>query len=119
MSKTDKTRPWAVRATESPMRTCVPEHRHENGVCDLPEGPAADDYGFRGPGACYWAAGPVFLYGRGRGCGCAGCTGQVWRRRERRATRHAATSMCALARDAHRSGWVDEVDDHIVVRPQW
>lgn len=54
LSKTDKTKPWRVRATERPMVTCVPVHRHHLGNCDLPE--PLD--GFERPDAfrCYWTA---------------------------------------------------------------
>lgn len=122
MSKTDKTRPWRVRAADSPMHTCVPVHLHEDGVCDLPENPVLDEISYFRADRCYWTYGPDFYYGRDKGCGCASCTGQVWRRRERRAHRHVAARLCRDAIAVHRAGGADEVadfDDHVPRRPQW
>lgn len=110
MSKTDKTRPWRVRATDSPLRTCVPVHDHRDGVCDLPEDPI-DGLSFFQPDQCYWTYGLDFYYGRDKGCGCAMCTGQVWRRRERRATRHAAALVCREAVAVHRTGGDEAIED--------
>ena len=92
MARTDKTRPWHVRVSEDPMRTCRPRHDHRDGPCDLPADPrAADGHLTR----CRWAETAEVLYGRGGGCGCGWCTGRTWRRTERRRQRHAAR------RDAH------------------
>ena len=119
MSKTDKTRPWWVRATERPLHTCVPVHRHEDGVCDLPQDPA-ERWGERwGSGSCFWTEGNGFFYGRDGGCGCAMCTGQVWRRAERRADRHAAARVCRDAVRAFASGDIDEFDDSVPRHRYW
>jgi hypothetical protein len=87
MSKTDKTRPWAVRAAEQPMVTCMPVHDHRWSGCTLPVA-HPDAVGFRVEG-CYWEASDRFTYGRGcSGCGCRMCTDFYGRRAERRRERH-------------------------------
>ncbi|HEY1133279.1 MAG TPA: hypothetical protein VGE77_01765 [Nocardioides sp.] len=114
MSKTDKTKPWWLRATERPMVTCVPVHRHHAGACDLPAAPA-DAFGGVGdwwPTAmaapegqtCYWTWTTAIFYGRDRGTGC-----QCWmcgdtigrRRRTRHERRQARQEFQALLHEAH------------------
>lgn len=106
MSKTDKTRPWWVRASERAMVTCVPVHHHEDGVCDLPEDPAEGMGPLRN--ACYWTASDAMMYGRGNGCGCAMCTNQWERRVDRRRERRDGRRRVRDAEAAFRSGDIDE-----------
>lgn len=111
MSKTDKTRPFWVRGAERPLHTCVPVHRHENGVCDLPADPTDSlrpGHGYDRQG-CYWTYGPDAYYGRGKGCGCPMCTAQIERRAERRRDRRAGREACRDAEAAFRAG---QAEDH-------
>lgn len=96
MARTDKTRPWHVRAAEHPMVSCRPQHDHRDGVCDLPADPRKNF----GRGSCRWTGSDTFLYGRDRGCGCPMCTGRDFRRADRRRDRHSGR---ALSRSAART----------------
>lgn len=107
MSKTDKTRPWQVRAAERPMHTCVPVHRHENGECDLPEDPAGNVVWFE-TGHCYWTYGNAFFYGPDHGCGCPMCTQQDERKRARRQERAAGRREAREALGEYRRGVGDD-----------
>lgn len=106
MSKTDKTRPWWVKASERAMVTCVPVHRHEDGLCDLPDDPREA----MGPrrNSCYWTASTLTTYGPGSGCGCAMCTLRWERRADRRRDRHTARLQARVAKAAFRTGDIDE-----------
>lgn len=96
VSKTDKTRPWRVRAQEAGLKAV---HDHTDGVCDLPADPSKDWGSWRG---CHWTESHAFYYGRDRGCGCPLCSQQDWRRQERRRDRHRAAQ-------AIRRGRADEL----------
>ena len=90
MSRTDKTRPFWVRATDD--HGCAEAcHDHRSGPCDLP--PLGRWRRTVASGAdrarrCRWE--PAWWKIT---CGCPMCTGQIWRRpdnrRERRRTRVA------------------------------
>jgi hypothetical protein len=121
MSKTDKTRPYTLRATEEPMRTCIPLHDHTDGVCDLPEVPTDISRGW-GTRSCFWIESADFLYGHGNPCGCRACTGYYWRLAERRTRRHAVAQACREAVATVR--YLDEedladYDFYVEARPQW
>lgn len=103
MSRTDKTRPWQVRASDLPMVTCYPIHDHTRGGCTLPPNPT-QAWGPRGDHRCYWQEAPDFYYRRGGGCGCRMCTGYHERREDRRRERHAARVSAQQLVKQHRRG---------------
>lgn len=92
MSKTDKTRPWRVRAQEAGLKAV---HDHRDGTCDLPTDPSKDWGRWDG---CHWTEGHSFYYGRDGGCGCPMCHGQYENRRERRRDRHQAAQAIQRGR---------------------
>jgi hypothetical protein len=96
LSKTDKTRPWRVRAQEAGLKE---QHNHRNGVCDLPADPSKGWGRFSG---CHYTESHAFYYGPGGGCGCPMCSGQYENRQERRRDRHRAAQ-------AIRRGVADEL----------
>lgn len=108
MSATDKTRPWHVKLLDSPD-LLQPVHRHEDPSlsCDLPPRPRRSDG--KHPEAwngattrCHWSSTTVADCDRAVGCdGCALCTNQVERRRDRKRERRAGHLECA-----------DELADH-------
>lgn len=110
VSKTDKTRPWWVKMVESPsnykeshnhgkvplrdehgkiVQVAVEGQRWPQTVyvqateCDLPPAPGPD----REWGSCHWTETAHFIH-TVRYCGCPMCTGQDWRRQERRKERY-------------------------------
>ncbi len=89
MSRTDKTKPVAVRMIEHPP--LIAEHNHQDGICDLPPTPLHDQRRYHTSFNCYWMETAVFGYrGCCHGCGCRLCTGHWERREERRRSRHQA-----------------------------
>lgn len=85
MARTDKTRPWWVRAIDArPLQ----HHDHRTGVCTLPSHPQ-DQLGDTSPRTgCYWTESIEMYYGRDSGCGCKVCTDQPGRRARGRQERH-------------------------------
>ncbi|MBB6350321.1 hypothetical protein ACWGH8_36900 [Nonomuraea muscovyensis] len=89
MSKTDKTRPWWVRMADAPMATCVPVHDHRFGLCTLPGDITADSASLsRRTSGCHWRATDSYLFGGG--CSGGGREWHLFRREERRRSRHRA-----------------------------
>lgn len=96
MSRTDKTRPVTVRMLDShDNKIGIHEyHNHVKGFCDLPpRDPKAiegqHDEIMHNPEltfgqTCHYD----FSYKGSNMCGCKLCTGQAWRKEERRAKRH-------------------------------
>lgn len=84
MSRTDKTKPWAVRVMEHRPWA---DHDHRYGVCDLPEHYRDNlDYGH-----CRWSDWNICRKGTCcYGCGCRMCTDQLGRKAKRRRERHQA-----------------------------
>jgi hypothetical protein len=81
MSKTDKTRPyWVWVGTE--LRSEF--HDHRDGVCNLPDDPLDSEHDWR---KCHYTH---RVDGVNHFCGCWMCTGQEWRRQDRRKSRHEA-----------------------------
>lgn len=83
MSRTDKTRPWWVKASEHP----VERHDHADGRCDLP----GEIGGWRERGRCYvdaewWR--PEFR------CCCVMCDWDAFSVPRRRRERYEARRMC-------------------------
>lgn len=94
MSKTDKTRPYWVRLFDQPQNY-LEAHDHVNGVCDLPDRPAADSSSNTWWGSwlrheCGYTWSAAFCYSGEGQCGCRLCTGYHTRREERRRDRHDA-----------------------------
>lgn len=102
MSRTDKTRPISIRMLDAKdNKIGVREiHNHLKGFCDLPardpkavekqhnEIMQSEEKTFGT--SCYYS----FSYKGSSYCGCKMCTGQDWRKEERRAKRHnAKTSL--------------------------
>ena len=85
MSKTDKTRPWWVRVAEIPHVTCVAEHHHEVGECDLPERPGPRS--FSPVTRCHWPESSWLWAARDGGCDCRLCTAHYYRLWDRRSER--------------------------------
>lgn len=93
MSRTDKTRPWHVRAADKPGNTSVESHNHEKGYCDLPEF-SMDNISWSGKQveggwSCHWSYGPGFLFAGGNVCGCPMCVDQDGRKAKARKSRRA------------------------------
>lgn len=88
MSKSDKTKPWNVRAIEHGP---IAIHRHEYGACDLPE-LSPRTFGWRRPEKqhCYWEERISFYYSRNGNCDCISCSDRLGRRIQRRKDRHNA-----------------------------
>lgn len=96
MSRTDKTRPVSVRMMDpQDQKIGVHEfHNHIKGYCDLPERNAKDmdaQYDIIRKSSdltlgqsCHYG----FAYKGSNMCGCKMCTGQHYRKSERRGTRH-------------------------------
>lgn len=96
MSRTIKTMPWAVRVIDA--RAAEPRHDHSRGPCDLPPLTMATfDWSTRVAHRCYWDCRRDFYYTE-EICGCAECTGQFWRRADRRRSRHRARVELQLER---------------------
>lgn len=87
MSKTDKTKPWAIRVMEHQPWA---NHDHRDGICDLPEHFRDNAYYTTesGAGHCRWSDWNVCYDGCCNGCGCRVCSGYYTRRAERRRSRH-------------------------------
>lgn len=89
MSRTDKTKPWSVRAIEaSPTEV----HDHRDGTCDLPP-LTKESFGWKQHSHCYWIESTRFYHGRDGGCGCPSCNDQQGRRIARRKERHNARAQ--------------------------
>lgn len=92
MARTDKTRPWHVKAADKPAYL-VPEHDHRFGPCDLPARPAPGKADLHRPaegGRCFWTASRTFWSSKAARCGCPMCSGTFDRRVERRRARRTA-----------------------------
>jgi hypothetical protein len=91
MSRTDKTRPWHVRAADRPGDTTIESHNHSKGYCDLPEFGVGEITWFGKPvdggWSCHWAYGNGFMYGAGNPCGCPMCVDQAGRKAKARKSR--------------------------------
>jgi hypothetical protein len=81
MSRTDVHRPAWVKDRDPHERGFVAHHNHATGPCDLADYLAAKGWTRT---RCY----PIYTGGRNIYCGCAACTGQDWRRQERRRDRY-------------------------------
>jgi hypothetical protein len=102
MSRTSMHRPYWVWHFDA--RICVEVHDHRNGPCDLvPADVWADelrvgvDHRDR---ACGWDVDMARLPNT---CGCGMCTEAVWRRAERRRSRHRSRL------ELRRGDWLDEL----------
>lgn len=98
MSKTDKTRPWHVRALDDPTYL-APEHDHRDGTCDLPEQPV---WGWGTGTRCRWEPTAAFWADPANRCGCRLCSDQAGRRARARRDRRDARSY---ARGGWRRDW--------------
>ena len=97
MSKTDKTRPWNVKASEHPREF----HDHRDGVCDIKGlAPTARNIGIRGSfghGRCHFDA---QWFRPEMGCGCAWHGPDGYGTPRRRRERHAAQRETRAAETA-------------------
>lgn len=114
MSKTDKTRPLAVKAMDTP-NGIVARHDHRTGECDLPPRPTSPLeclWGNRET-RCDWAASMEFLNSAAGHCGCSKCGKRkdVWYQQQKAAarTRHRRTEHDALV--AARTYGADDLSD--------
>lgn len=119
MSRTDKTRPLNVRMLDAKdIKIGVHEyHNHVKGYCDLPpRDPKAieeqhneivqnDDRSFRQ--SCHYD----FAYKGSNMCGCKMCTGQDWRKEERRAKRHNAKTSLHNHKKTVNARLNDDIED--------
>lgn len=120
LSKTDKTRPLAVRMMD-PKDTAAgitESHNHEKGYCDLPERNykaieerhrqiAADEYPVPYKDRCSYN----FAYKGVNICGCTICSAQFSRREERRKIRHESKKVLGNARKMAQTILEDNQDD--------
>jgi len=104
MSKTDKTRPFAVRLGDDLHATAAHDHRF--GDCTLPVTPRDDDTG----SACRW----VFHYTGVRPCSCSWCRGSVWYRSTLRAQRHTVAAALAQTAGCYNAGSTVDVVDSVL-----
>lgn len=87
MSKTDKTRPWRVRAMDR-ADYLVEHHDHVGRDCDLPAERQLTDGCIYGPRTgCGWKVGDVFWARPENWCGCPHCNGQRDRKAKARRRR--------------------------------
>ena len=100
MSKTDKTRPQWVKASDHPA-LLEEEHDHSQGLpCDLPPRPLL--WGAGEKTRCVWVMSQVAIFrGEVGRCGCAFCSGRHWRREESRRERRQGRRYA-------RSAWKSE-----------
>lgn len=102
MSRTDKTKPWWVRASEHHPR---PEHDHSNGICDLPDSALAQHHNVQWTRTqCHWDDHHIIYGDCCTGCGCPQCRDQYGHRRSIRSERHTAKQ----ALQAIRTGVEDD-----------
>lgn len=98
MSKTDKTRPWRVRALDKPTYL---EAVHDHTLplpCDLP---AVAAWVSPAPTRCSWQPSVEFWHTPANRCGCNLCADTSGRRAKRRRQRRQARTFT-------RDGWRDE-----------
>lgn len=123
MSRTDKTRPLTVRMLDAKdSKIGIHEyHNHVKGYCDLPpRDPKAveeqhdeiihsEEMTFGK--ACHYG----FAYKGSNMCGCKMCTGQDWRKEERRAKRHNAKTSLHNHKKAvnSRLSDIDDLDEDL------
>jgi hypothetical protein len=107
VSKTDKTKPWAIRVMEHQPWA---NHDHSDGICDLPEHYKDNAYygTASGAGHCRWSDWNICYRGNCcYGCGCRYCAGQAWRRTDRRRSRHLARHEARrVLVEADWDGWM-------------
>jgi hypothetical protein len=93
MSRTDKTRPWAVKCLDDPS-WLVEHHDHTSGEpCDLPERPTKplkSVWGLRAETHCFWRASHEFWVDPQNHCPCPMCRDKDGRKAEARKRRHDA-----------------------------
>lgn len=93
MSRTDKTKPWAIRVMDHQPWA---NHDHSDGICDLPAHYKDNAYYATesGAGHCRWSDWNLCrkdscCYG----CGCRMCTDHDGRKAKRRRERHQARTQ--------------------------
>jgi hypothetical protein len=97
VSRTDKTKPWAIRVMEHRPWA---NHDHADGVCDLPVHYKDNAYYSTESGAshCRWSDWNLcYKDSCCYGCGCRRCTDQVNRKAKRRRERHQAQRVSRKA----------------------
>lgn len=126
MSKTDRTRPSAVRVMEDPsyleaLHRCVEHGQHHGGTgkCDLPDRPVGRAWA---PGArwydttCVWTTSHSFWLSADGACRCPHCMGEAYEMPRRIRERKQGK---AIAHDAERENLRGDVDDLSDIEMPW